>query len=497
MLARNGELVYTKFKVFFGKNGMSKASSATDASTRRQKRCGKNREADREVEWRTMRLREFDTYLRMRHRALEYMHTKSAPSQALRPRSFKPERVLKLPLIPGIRPGFSIDVVDELIYLLDLPVPTVFPELLANLHSTRLGSVPGGVGILPGSKMCGLRHLSWGGRPAMGPLMYIGVPGAFTSFHLDGRGTVDSAHLCLQGENEVIMLRRLSRSNNAIAMRILSGGRSGLNSLPHGKGEKPFWPSAASIRSLDRMGALPTCFSLREGELVHINKARLHAFRKIEMPTGQSTSNCSNPTRSNIRPFPSNVCVSVAWDWTFQGFSAKGVFEEARTALENAASNQILRAHSLGIPKTCAIMAASSSLSLFESLSRAEDSTKSKAGGIRNSNEGTGTVPGGRALTILRGLCDVVKFLRDEEDAATKFVLSPSGVRLASESDHRILSRSQKRKNYKVTPRCVDTWIASETPVDPYGVEGFQCKSCKVATWAGELGFCFTCMYSA
>jgi hypothetical protein len=55
----------------------------------------------------------------------------------------------------------------------------------------------------------------------MGPLMYVGVGRAYTSFHEDGSGTVDSGHLCLCGFNEVIILRRLEGREREEAARIL------------------------------------------------------------------------------------------------------------------------------------------------------------------------------------------------------------------------------------------------------------------------------------
>ncbi len=37
----------------------------------------------------------------------------------------------------------------------------------------------------------------------------ITIGGGYTQFHQDGHGTVDSGHSCLNGYNEVVMLRRL------------------------------------------------------------------------------------------------------------------------------------------------------------------------------------------------------------------------------------------------------------------------------------------------
>ena len=53
--------------------------------------------------------------------------------------------------------------------------------------------------------------------------MYVTPPAAFTHFHQDGHGTVDSGHLCLSGYNEVVILRRLTERHKKHALMILTG----------------------------------------------------------------------------------------------------------------------------------------------------------------------------------------------------------------------------------------------------------------------------------
>jgi hypothetical protein len=78
-------------------------------------------------------------------------------------------------------------------------------------------------------------------RPFMGPNLYITPPASFTHFHQDGFGTVDSGHVCLQGYNEVVMLRRLPVDHRENAMNILTRKSSehcpfdGLYKQPHGQ----------------------------------------------------------------------------------------------------------------------------------------------------------------------------------------------------------------------------------------------------------------------
>ena len=69
----------------------------------------------------------------------------------------------------------------------------------------------------------------------MGPNLYITPPGSITHFHQDGHGSVDSGHQCIQGYNEVVMLRRLPEIHKKNAMNILCGklDYDALLGLPH------------------------------------------------------------------------------------------------------------------------------------------------------------------------------------------------------------------------------------------------------------------------
>eukprot|EP00956_Cyclotella_meneghiniana_P018990 scaffold32176_cov58-Cyclotella_meneghiniana.AAC.1 len=51
-------------------------------------------------------------------------------------------------------------------------------------------------------------------RPDMGPLMFITTSGPVTSAHLDGKGTIDSIHCCIEGLNEVLIFRRLEYNDS-------------------------------------------------------------------------------------------------------------------------------------------------------------------------------------------------------------------------------------------------------------------------------------------
>jgi hypothetical protein len=140
---------------------------------------------------------------------------------------------------------------------------------------------------------------------------------------------VDSGHQCLSGYNEVIMLRRMPEEHKQRALYILNDQANkkkrskydGLYGLPHGDGlgAKPDWPTTDAIEECRRMNYYPSVFVLKPGQFVHINKGRLHAFRKLS-PTALPPNDCHRQLRldtiaSDNLGSMERLCVSVAWDW--------------------------------------------------------------------------------------------------------------------------------------------------------------------------------------
>jgi hypothetical protein len=151
----------------------------------------------------------------------------------------------------------TVDVWSTVFYLIDLDMKRMFPTLHDNfLEAFDLPAV------LPGGSNCLLNCVSASARPLMGPNLYVTPPASFTYFHQDGHGTVDSGHLCIQGYNEVIILRRVTERHKKHALWILSGSKNdgsyfdGLYSEPHGDnlGKKPKWATNEMIDECKRMG---------------------------------------------------------------------------------------------------------------------------------------------------------------------------------------------------------------------------------------------------
>ena len=129
------------------------------------------------------------------------------------------------------------------LYCLDLGTPEVLPELDGELHAGF--ALP----TLPADDACLTRFVPQPCRPMVGPNVYVAPPGAFTAFHLDGGGTIDSGHQTVTGLNEVYMLRRLAPGAAGAAMALLRGpSEYGLHVQAHDEGGKPPWPDAAAIQ---------------------------------------------------------------------------------------------------------------------------------------------------------------------------------------------------------------------------------------------------------
>jgi hypothetical protein len=163
------------------------------------------------------------------------------------------------------------------LYCLDLALPEQLPELDDRFR--RGFAVPS----LPGDESCLLRYVPTPCRTMMGPNVYIVPPGAFTWFHIDGGGPVDSGHQALTGLNEVYMLRRLGPSDNQAAVDLLRGSvQYALGDLAHDEGVKPPWPDGEAIRRAWDANMAPSHVLLYPGDYLHIGKGRLHAFRKLD-----------------------------------------------------------------------------------------------------------------------------------------------------------------------------------------------------------------------
>jgi hypothetical protein len=346
-------------------------------------------------------------------------------------------------------------------------------------------------------------------RPVMGPNMYVTPPASFTHFHQDGHGTVDSGHLCLSGYNEVVILRRLTERHKKHALVILTGDvdvekkkpnmqdpptyYDGLYEEPHAdklvrggndnirgvsaavfltfsililQGKKPGWPRKESIEKCRQMGYCPTLCIVKPGQLIHINKGRLHAFRKMST-SALRDDDCHKELREKVIEehclSGEELCISIAWDWMYRGISTTGINREVCTILEASILNRKMRRVSLGIPE----------FSLFQMAKMfppAQTSISTKLNGIirfgKPMQQASKPSDSSKAITVCRGILPSLKHVLKQQVSAMK--LAAQGASQSRERGKRVTIA--KRPN---THENTDVF-----PLDPYGIDGFSCKLC-------------------
>ena len=88
--------------------------------------------------------------------------------------------------------------------------------------------------------------------------------------------------------------------------------------------------------------------------MIHINKGRLHAFRKLsthKLPD----EDCHAKLRANFvemeNPANEQLCISLAWDWMYRGVTEAGISREICATLACTRLNRLNKLKSLAIPE--------------------------------------------------------------------------------------------------------------------------------------------------
>ena len=111
---------------------------------------------------------------------------------------------------------------------------------------------------------------------------------------------------------------------------------------------------------------------MEPGQVVHINKGRLHAFRKMgisELPKNDCHYELRKDMLSSKQLLKETNCCSIAWDWMFKGVTSEGINREISSILE---CSRILSAYdlqSLAIPETALIFLAKHNIASHKSFS--------------------------------------------------------------------------------------------------------------------------------
>jgi len=372
----------------------------------------------------------------------------------------------------------SLNCLEKVLYLIDYDIVKLLPELHDDF--IKKFKMPG---LLPGGVHCMMNTVNSGGRPFMGPNLYLTPPASFTHFHQDGHGTVDSGHMCLMGYNEVVMLRRMTERHKMNALQLLNGGeRNGdyttrqydaLYGLPHADGYKsrPRWPTTEAISQCQDMNYYPSVFILKPGQYLHINKGRLHAFRKLS-PSRLPPADCHASLRHNLlrdeKLADEQLCLSVAWDWMYQGVTAEGTNREVASMLECARLNRENLVQSLAIPETCLLQIAR----IFSVRAMKEATPASKPVFRLSHHISTAQQPPPPAVhhnskEILKGILPSLQYVVSRHvQAVTKAYIEKT------------TETSPRLRRISIYPR-PNTWENPQTfSLDPYGNGDFVCKLC-------------------
>ena len=213
--------------------------------------------------------------------------------------------------------------------------------------------------------------------------------------------------------------------------------------------------------------------------MVHINKGRLHAFRKVTNEP-LPPNDCHAKLRSEllipgtnetvIGPGkPEILCISVAWDWMYRGVTSEGINREIVSTLECAALNRKYGAMSLAIPELSLIQMA-------RTLAPKPDEKTAAPGAYRESLVGfdyyaenyhlasPGYSPS--ASVICKGIFPALQYVVKQHIYA---------VNVAENLKSKSFERG-KRVSVSERPNAWENPVTH--PLDPYGNSDFFCKLC-------------------
>ena len=198
-------------------------------------------------------------------------------------------------------------------------------------------------------------------------------------------------------------------------------------------------------------------FILKPGQHVHINKGRVHAFRKLT-PESLSAEDCHYKLREELLRTvefspDGELCISVAWDWMFRGTSSEGVCRELVSVLECAALNRVHRNQTLAIPELAMLQMARSLTS--PTLLEPRKSSFLKLVPSNQNDVSRDTIK-----NVLRGILPSLRYVVEKQTIAYE------------------QAKSNKNAKVNISNR-PDSWQnPSLFSMDPYGGTDFFCKFC-------------------
>lgn len=229
-----------------------------------------------------------------------------------------------------------------------------------------------------------------------------------------------------------------------------------------------------AIKKCQKMNYYPSYFILKPGQHVHLNKGRLHAFRKLS-PDKLNTMDCHYELRQKTMKEENlgtdeHICMSVAWDWLYTGVSASGISKEIASTLECARLNRINTRQSLAIPETCLIQHAKHLVSEFHTLSNREDNNS-------NSSNASASIIGFTNCKIPERETSELSFIR----STLRGLLPSLQYVVARHIDaYCTANESSSDKTNRVSISEIPDSCVKLCPIDPFGAGDFFCKLCSV-----------------
>ncbi len=160
-------------------------------------------------------------------------------------------------------------------------------------------------------------------------------------------------------------------------------------------------------------------FILKPGQMVHINKGRIHAFRKMSsVNLAKTDCHCALRDRilSSLHPSESLLCASIAWDWMYKGITPEGINREVSSILECARLNSSRRLQSLAIPETTLLYLAKNVIADF----RVEENDTDKSLILPKSARICHEICIPSPKEILRGILPSLQFVISKHSSAAR-----------------------------------------------------------------------------
>ena len=168
----------------------------------------------------------------------------------------------------------------------------------------------------------------------------------------------------------------------------------------------------------------PSVFVLKPGQVVHINKGRLHAFRKLAPAVLQDTD-CHYELRNDVletkESMTEDLCFSIAWDWMFKGVTSEGINREVSSILECSRLNREHDLASLAIPETTLLFLAKENIAKYQLEVKASNPVGKSLFAMNIPSHQPASKSEPDAKTVLQGILPSIQYVVNRHNSSVKF----------------------------------------------------------------------------